>query len=87
MRYVILPHGLFFTSALLEQGQVVSGETIDGYKFEVADGVEIVKHKELVIRRPAMPQDVMRVPNHIRGGKRDVLRWARRTHDRVFHKL
>ena len=87
MRIVILPHGLVFKTVTLVGGQVALGETIDGFTFEVKDGVEIVKNKELVMQRLASPQDVMRVPGHIRGDKRDILRWARRTHANVFSKL
>lgn len=84
MRYVVLPHGLVFVQASFQDGQIISGQTMDGWNFKVHDSVERLDTGQIVIQRMAHLQDVLRVPNHIVGGKKDLLRWARRNHARLF---
>lgn len=87
MRYVVLPHGLLFNEADLKNGQVVAGITSRGYDFSIQDNAEVLKFETVVMRRPVCPQDVISIPNRIRGSDKDVIRWARRTHAKLFHKL
>jgi hypothetical protein len=57
---------------------------MDGWNFKVHDSVERLDTGQIVIQRMAHLQDVLRVPNRIVGGKKDLLRWARRNHARLF---
>lgn len=90
MRIVMLPHGLLFspTGLVFQGAHIIKGTTVQGWKFHIKGKVEHLElEKEFSIHREAAPQDLVRVPSHVKGAPKDVIRWARRKHRQIYSQL